>query len=79
MGRVKIHENSTARVAAWRQKQRLKKCRLDGFVNYEASWRLKALADVWGCSRSSVVERLILEADEKYGDLLFPEGKKSEL
>jgi hypothetical protein len=46
---------------------------LDGFVNSSASWRLRKLAETWGCSIAGVVERLAIEADEKYKAILFPE------
>jgi len=72
-GRPKKHESDQARVQAWRQDKRHSGRRLDCHVNDSASWRVKRLAKVWGCSMGAVVERLILEADEKYSDILFPE------
>lgn len=70
-GRPRIHQDPQGRVKAWRQKQEGR--RLDGYVNSSASWRLKRLAEVWGCSVAAAVERLALEADGKYSDILFQE------
>jgi hypothetical protein len=58
-------------VKAWRKKQEGR--RLDGYVSSSASWRLDDLSKAWNCSMAGVVERLILEADEKYRDILFHE------
>ena len=74
-GRPSIHKDSQSRVKAWRGKQEGR--RLDGYINNSASWRLSKLAKAWGCSLAGAVERLILEADEKYIDVLFPETKKT--
>lgn len=49
---------------------------LDGYVGSSASWRLKKLSEEWECSLAGVIERLVLEADEKYSDILFPETKE---
>lgn len=70
-GRPRIHQDPQGRVKAWRQKHEGR--RLDIYVSSSASWRLKRLAEVWGCSVAGVVERLALEADERYEDILFPE------
>jgi hypothetical protein len=35
--------------------------------------RLERLAKAWDCSMSAAVERLIMEADKNYSDILFPE------
>ena len=70
-GRPKIHKDPQQRVTAYRRKQEGR--RLDLYVNNSASWRLTKLADVWGVSLAGAVERLVLEADEKYSAILFPE------
>jgi len=70
-GRPRKHKDETAKVQAWRKKQEGR--RLDGYINSSASWRLKRLSEVWGCSLAMAVERLVLEADDKYSDILFPE------
>jgi hypothetical protein len=33
------------------------------------------MAEAWNCSLSAAVERLALEADERYAGILFPETK----
>jgi hypothetical protein len=68
-GRPRQHKDEKARVQAWRKKQEGR--RLDGYVNNSASWRLDKLAEAWGCSLAGVVERLALEADGQYKDILF--------
>ena len=71
-GRPKIHKDPQARVKAWRAGQKKEGSRLDGYINDSASWRLRRLAKVWGCSLAGAVERLVIESDEKYHDILFP-------
>jgi hypothetical protein len=39
----------------------------------KATWRLKTLAAAWGCSVGQVINRLVMETDERYGKVLFPE------
>ncbi|MEE4609086.1 MAG: hypothetical protein V2L15_09375 [Desulfobacteraceae bacterium] len=39
----------------------------------KASRRLKKLAAAWKMSRPAAIERLILEADERYQEILFPD------
>ena len=68
-GRPRIHRDAKARLAAHRREHR----RVEASLESSASWRLKALAKAWGCSQSAAIERLILEADERYEDILFPE------
>jgi hypothetical protein len=75
-GRPSVHKDSQSRVKAWRGKQEGR--RLDGYINNSASWRLQKLAKVWGCSLAAAVERLILESDEKYHEVLFPETKTAD-
>lgn len=70
-GRPRKHQDPQDRVTAWRKKQEGR--RLDGYIDSPASWRLTRLAEAWGCSLAGAVERLVLEADERYSDILFPE------
>jgi hypothetical protein len=77
-GRPRKHESDKARVQAWRKEKRASGRRLDCFINDQASWRLSLLAQSWDCSISGAVERLILEADTKYPDILFPAEKEQE-
>jgi hypothetical protein len=46
---------------------------LDVHITPRASWRLKKLASAWGVSRAKVIDRLILEADDRYREILFPD------
>jgi len=75
-GRPRKHKDERAKVQAWRKKQEGR--RLDGYINSSASWRLKRLSEVWDCSLAGAVERLALEADTMYPDILFPETEISE-
>jgi len=70
-GRPRVYTDNQARVKAYRRKQ--EGHRLDGFVLSSASWRLKRLAEAWGCSLAGAVDRLALEADDRYQVILFPE------
>jgi hypothetical protein len=36
-----------------------------------AGWRLRKLAAAWNVSRAAAVDRLILEADQRYRAILF--------
>ncbi|MFZ5573246.1 MAG: hypothetical protein ACOZF0_22820 [Thermodesulfobacteriota bacterium] len=74
-GRPKKHETDSARVKAYRNRKNAEGRRLDIFVKAEASWRLTKLAAAWECSKGQVIERLIMEADERYEEILFPETK----
>jgi hypothetical protein len=71
-GRPRKHADGAERLRRFRKEQHR---RLDGYIDSQASWRLNALAAAWGCSRGKVLERLLLEADDKYEDVLFPETK----
>lgn len=70
-GRARIHTDEKAKMQAWRKKQEGR--RLDGYIDNSASWRLQRLSEAWNCSMSSAIERLIMEADNKYNSILFPE------
>ncbi len=70
-GRPRKHSDAQTKIKAWRAKQTGH--RLDGYVDSKAHWRLKALAKAWECSLAGAVERLAVEADNKYSDILFPD------
>lgn len=70
-GRPRKYADKKSKVQSWRRKQEGR--RLDGYVNNSASWRLEKLSEAWGCSIAKAVERLALEADDKYTGILFPE------
>ncbi len=72
-GRPRKHQDAKAKVKAWRKNQKGR--RLDGYISNSASWRLQRLADKWECSLAGAVERLVMEADEQYRNILFPETK----
>lgn len=74
-GRPKTHEHDRDRVRDYRRRKKAAGRRLDVFVSSKASWRLTALAKAWDCSLGTAIERLILEADQKYEEILFPETK----
>ncbi len=75
-GRPRKHADQKTKIRVWRKKQ--EGIRLDGYVNSSASWRLKKLSKEWSCSLAGVVERLVLEADEKYYNIVFPETETPE-
>jgi len=70
VGRPRLYHDDKAKVRAWRKKQTGR--RLDGYINNSASWRLTKLAKAWECSLAAAVERLVMEADTVYDDILFP-------
>jgi len=61
------------RMRKFRQRQRAERTRIDGWISSSASWRLKKLAAAWGVSRGAVIDRLLLEADSRYQEILFPD------
>ena len=71
VGRPRLHKDYKDKVQSWRKKQTGR--RLDGYIGNSASWRLTRLAKTWGCSLAGAVERLVMEADDQYKDILFPE------
>lgn len=72
MGRVKVFENSGERLKAFRKKKKAEDLRkVEVFISPSASWRLAVLAKAWRVSKSGVVERLLLEADQRYRDIIF--------
>lgn len=72
-GRPKKHNKASDRVNDYRKRKQAEGRRLDIFLPSQASWRIISLAKSWGCSRGAAIERLIMEADQKYEPILFPE------
>jgi hypothetical protein len=70
-GRPRKHKDGAEAVRSYRKSTERR--RFDVYLRIEASWRLTALSKAWGCSRGEALTRLVLEADERYGDILFPE------
>ncbi len=66
-------QTSTERVKRFRQRQKGERTRMEAYLSPKASWRLKKLAAAWKVSRPAAIERLILEADERYQEILFPD------
>jgi hypothetical protein len=74
-GRPRKYANDTERIQAFRDRKQAKGRRFDIYVSSKASWRLTKLAEAWGCSRGDAIDRLLMEADQKYTNILFPETK----
>ena len=72
-GRPKVHDQARDRVRAFRGRKQAEGKRLDIFVNTKAICSITAFSKAWGCSISSVVERLIMLANEEYKLDLLPE------
>ena len=72
-GRPRKYEDPNKRIRAFRQRKKSEGRRLDVYISTSASWRLTRLSEAWDCSLAQVIERLILEADQKYEGILFPE------
>ncbi len=71
-GRPRKFANQAERMAAYRRAKIRQGQRLDVYVNVEAAWRLDRLVKAWNCTPSKAIERLILEADQRYESILFP-------
>lgn len=74
-GRQRIHANGAEKIKAWRKKNK-ELVRHDIYITPSATWRIKALAKAWSCTPAKVIERLTMEADSKYENILFPENDK---
>lgn len=72
-GRPRKHETDKDRIKAFRRRKSLEKSRIDAYVSITAYNRISDLSQAWGCSKSDVIERLVMEASEAYRDILFPE------
>ena len=71
-----IRKTSTERGREYRQRQRQDRSRIDGYISASAARRLKDLATAWGISQSAVVERLLMEADDRYWFVFSSDTKK---
>jgi len=71
-GRPRKYDQASERVNAYRKRKLAEGRRLDIFLHSKASWRITALAKAWDCSHGVAIERLIMEADQKYETILFP-------
>lgn len=71
-GRPRVHEDGVARQRAYRAKQREDHTRIDAYIEASASWRLDRLAGAWNVSRGGAIQRLLMEADDRYEEILFP-------
>ncbi len=62
------------------RKRRDKECwRHDVYISYSAHHRIKRLATEWGCTPAKAIERLIMEADEKYQEILFHDAPEQDI
>ncbi|GAB6907638.1 conserved hypothetical protein [Desulfosarcina cetonica] len=72
-GRPRKHPDGAARRKAYRNRKQQDGRRIDGYVNSHSSWKLRALGKAWGLPVGGVIDRLLEDADDRYGDILFPE------
>lgn len=72
-GRQQQNADDPKRSQASSKRKLLEGRRLHIHICTKASWRITMLSKVWGCSRGQAIERLILEADSRYEDILFPD------
>lgn len=75
-GRPQIHKNAAERSKAWKETKKHEGRRLDLFVSPSVSWRIRKLSKVLGLTMSATVERLLIEACEKYPDQLFEDSER---
>jgi hypothetical protein len=73
-GRPRKHETDHDRVKAFRKRKDRESCRIDCYVSYGASNRIDSLSKLWNCSKGDTIDRLIMEAAEKYDNTLFLHG-----
>lgn len=71
-GRPRKYDQASERVNAYRKRKLAEGRRLAIFLHSKASWRITALAKVWDCSYGVAIERLIMEAGQKYETILIP-------
>ncbi len=71
-GRPRMYADQAQRMAAYRRRKARAGQRVDAYVGVEAAWRLDRLVKAWGGTSSQAIERLILEADQRYESILFP-------
>jgi len=72
-GRPRKYDTDAQRIKAYRFRKNADNQRFDLFINTKASWRLIALSKAWECAPAKVIERLIMEADQRYESILFPD------
>lgn len=72
-GRPRKYADNAERVQAFRSRKKADGRRIDAYISTDAGWRLTALSKAWDCSIREVIERLLIESDQKYEDVLFPE------
>ena len=70
VGRPRKYKTNAQKIETWRKKINEKR-RTELYLSSSAGWRLKALTDAWGLTRSQTIERLLHEADDRYKDILF--------
>lgn len=75
-GRPRLHADGAGRVRAFRKRQHAKGRRIDAYIGDGASWRITKLSEAWGCSLGQVIDRLVMEADDRYESILFPVTEK---
>ncbi len=62
------------------RKRRSEECwRHDVYISYSAHHRLVSLTKAWGCTPAKAIERLIMEADEKYQEILFHDAPEQDI
>ncbi len=66
-------------VKAFRKRRSKEGWRHDVYISYSAHHRLVSLTKAWGCTPSKAIERLILEAEQEYKDIMFPESPEENL
>jgi hypothetical protein len=71
-GRPRMYHDHAEAMAAYRRRKVRAGQRMDVYVNIEAAWRLDRLVKAWGGTASKAIERLILEADQRYESIIFP-------
>ena len=74
-GRPRKYIDAAERLRAFRERKQAEGRRFDIYVSTKASWRLTKLSKAWRCSRGDAIERLLMEADQRYTGIMFPETK----
>lgn len=73
VGRPRKYATNKERIQAFRKRKLSEGRRFDIYISDKASWRLTKLSKAWGCSRGDAINRLLIEADDRYESILFPE------
>ena len=74
-GRPRKYPDDLGRRRAYRNRKQKEGRRIDAYVNTHSSWKLRALGKAWGLPVGGVIDRLLEDADDRYGDILFPDAK----